>query len=741
MRLQRLGFTCASVLLALAWQVEAQSIVTPHDTIPDFCATPSIQSVASGRWSDPATWSPARVPAAGDKVAVTAGRTVVFDVQQAAALDCVGIHGQLTFDTTVTTRLWAGNVLVYGDGYLQIGTVSQPVAPTARAEVVLANKALDPLTDPNQYGTALLGWGKLTIHGAPKQPTFVRVAQEPRAGQTAIVLEEPVTGWGPGDRLVLPDTRHLKSNEITNGFAPITPQWEELTLWSVSADGRTLTLTTALQFDHLGARDANGTVTFLPQAANLSRNVIIRSEAPIGTVGTQGHVLLTYRAEIDVRYARFSDLGRTTTAPLDNLTNHIGRYPIHLHHTIGPVATPATGYQYTLLGNAVDGGSTFHSLKWGVAIHDTHYGLIQDNVAYNYAGSLFVTEDGSESYNVLDHNFAIRSQGSGNRTAGGTEGGGFWFRGPNNRIRRNVAANTWGDQPNTAFGFKFFPYYLGNIKVPNYMGADTSVDGQYSLVNGNNMPLLEFTDNEVYCAAQGFTYWWINSVEEQVQPNPQESVIRNLHIWHVFNIGIFHYAAARMTIDGLVIRGKEPATSACCGIGWYAADYPATDITIRNADIQGLTMGAAPSTAAVGLQTIENSLLQNVTGVYMGTLWSSNDASWLPPRHVIVRNVTFAPWPGSPYTSIAMDWYLRDPFNTNTTQLDELKVYAYQGNPNDNFQAYYSVQATQNIAGGLAPCTATRPEIEGLVCPIPPEAGGGGPPATPTNLQVTQVSP
>ena len=123
------------------------------------------------------------------------------------------------------------------------------------------------------------------------------------------------------------------------------------------------------------------------------------------------------------------------------------------------MATPANGYQFTLVGNAVDGGSAETKFKWGVTVHGTHYGLVQDNVVYNYNGASFATEDGSESFNVFDHNFALRGIGEPNdsvseaRMAMGTEGVGFWFRGPNNYVRNNVAANFQNPTTEAAYGF------------------------------------------------------------------------------------------------------------------------------------------------------------------------------------------------------------------------------------------------------------------------------------------------
>ena len=72
-----------------------------------------------------------------------------------------------------------------------------------------------------------------------------------------------------------------------------------------------------------------------------------------------------------------------------------------------------------------------------------------DNVVYHYTRRRIVTEDGAESFNLFDHNFSLRSEGRATprRAAAtavarrpGAEGAGFWFRGPNNYIRNNVAA-------------------------------------------------------------------------------------------------------------------------------------------------------------------------------------------------------------------------------------------------------------------------------------------------------------
>jgi hypothetical protein len=715
--------------------VATAQITTPHDVIPDFCASPNISSIRSGSWSDPGTWSPARVPGGSDNVRVSAGTVVTFDAFMGGSVGCVGIDGTLTFSRATQTRLWTGNVMVYQAGTLDVGTTASPIPAGVYAEIVIANRALNLSIDPDQYGTALISLGRVRIHGAAKTPTWVRLATEPRAGQSTLTLAQAATGWQLGDRLVLPDTRHMKSTEVSN-WSPTAPQWEELTVMGISLDGRTITLGQTLRWDHLGARDGDNALTFLPHVGNLTRNVVLRSEVPIGSGGTLGHVLLTRRTDVDIRYALFRDLGRTTNQPLNPTTNHIGRYALHMHHAVGPTAPQSNGYQFTLIGNAIDGGSGSHRLKWGVAIHNSHYGLIQGNVLYNWAGSLMTFEDGSESRNVLDGNFAMRSTGTGDRLSEATEGGGFWFKGPNNFVRNNVAANLWGDTTEAAYGFKYFMRMLGTVRIPNYQGADTSVTGQYTNTDGNRMKLLEFTNNEVYSAAQGVTYWWVNSQDPAPYAGAEESLMLNLRIWHVYNKAIYHYPSARITFDGLVIRGKDPGQAACCGQGFHGEDYSATNITIRNSDIQGMNVGVRPSTAGTGLQTVENSFLRNATNVQMITMYSANGPGWLPPRKTILRNTRFAAWPGTSGAAVRMNWDVTP--NSNTTQRDEVLVYSFNNVASDNFRVYYSVQATQNVAGGLAPCTTTRSGIVGIVCPIPPEAGTTPPPApaAPSNVRI-----
>jgi hypothetical protein len=135
-------------------------------------------------------------------------------------------------------------------------------------------------------------------------------------------------------------------------------------------------------------------------------------------------------------------------------------------------------------------------------------------------------------------------------------------------------------------------------------------------------------------------------------------------------------------------------------------------------------------------ETVENSLLRNQTNIVIPSLFSVNGTSWIPARKTVIRNVRFQSFPGVSSRSLDADWNSHSPSGTR----DEIFVYAYQGVASDNFRLYYPEQATQNIAGGLAPCSTTRSGITGITCSIPPDGGGPPnpvtPPSAPSNVRI-----
>ena len=118
--------------------------------------------------------------------------------------------------------------------------------------------------------------------------------------------------------------------------------------------GSSLTVSSPFNYLHEGARNVAGALEFLPHVANLTRNIILHSA---NANGTRGHVVFSDRANVDIRFAAFKDMGRTTTSPLDRVTNHIGRYALHMHRLSGPTSPQA----YATVG---DGPPLVKAANW-----------------------------------------------------------------------------------------------------------------------------------------------------------------------------------------------------------------------------------------------------------------------------------------------------------------------------------------------------------------------------------------
>ena len=683
--------------------------------VPLFCSQPTVTSVTGGAWSDPGTWSPGRTPAADDRVVIAAGHDIAYDTVGDAHLECVEVRGGLTFATDTDTRIKVGTLMVREAGHLEIGNAGAPIAADATAEVVIADRPIDTARDPAQVGVGLIGLGRVTMHGAARTPTFVRARREPLAGDLTLELEEPVAGWRPGDHVVIPDTRQLRAAERGEGHAS---QTENVQVAAVS--GTEITLATPLRHDHRGARDAAGGIAFLPHVGNLSRNVIVRSEDP---EGTRGHTMFLSHADVDLRYVAFRELGRTRNGTVDNArfdtdgrvrtvgTNQIGRYAVHFHHYFGPRSTPANGHQFTVVGNAIDGAP-----KWGITVHRSHYGLIQDNVVYNTRGAGIATEDGSESFNVFNHNFSVQSPGrsASSMSAGyggslpdlGVVGAGFWFRGPNNYIRNNVAANAG------QAGFSL-PVLRGAVRTPAFKGADTSNAAEVVRVDLTNAAVLEFAGNETY-----------GTIENGLESD-WNGTVSDFRAWHSSRHAVMGSPPETLVVDGLIVRGDPAALDDPSErpVGVWISNYISRSVSVTGADVQGMRVGVlspffynqTPEPGrGPGSLVVEDGYFRNQVGISVATAYAANASGGEPLKNAVVRSSVFEPLdvPGAagwPTESISMNYEMAP---GDDEPRDPIVVHDYNGQPGNSFRVYYSHQAPESTA----PCHETVSGIGGWVC-------------------------
>ena len=75
----------------------------------------SLRSTQDGPWSDPQTWEPQRLPKQGDRVLISSGTTVVYDVEQKEVIRLVQVVGTLKFAIDRDTELNVGLVTIQHD--------------------------------------------------------------------------------------------------------------------------------------------------------------------------------------------------------------------------------------------------------------------------------------------------------------------------------------------------------------------------------------------------------------------------------------------------------------------------------------------------------------------------------------------------------------------------------------------------------------------------------------------------
>src|SRR5262249_44109579 len=149
-------------------------------------------------------------------------------------------------------------------------------------------------------------------------------------------------------------------------------------------------------------------------------------------------------------------------------------------------------------------------------------------------GAGIVAEDGSETLNVIDHNFSAGFTGGTptDRVTEGTEGlagDAFWMAGLYNIYTNNVAADGAGN----GIG-KWTPYSV-NKNTPLFRGAENMMGsaGQLNKESGlrsDNQGFVTFSGNEAYGFQQGFHLG-----------GALRSVLKNSRLWNLSESAIQLY--------------------------------------------------------------------------------------------------------------------------------------------------------------------------------------------------------
>lgn len=693
-----------SVLVSL-WATAATAQIAPMPGssygIPDQCATPTITAVASGNWAAPATWTPARVPTATDKVSIPHGLTVTVDA--AASALCLGVHGALDSSGQALT---VGTLYDYADGSWTLKD---------HGRVTVMDEPLDTTADPEQFGTGLIILGAVDVEGAAKTEQ-ARMTTEIQPGATSFTLAAPVVGWMVGDRIRFAD-----------------PQ-EEVTITSLS--GQTVVFTPAAANSHLGAHDHANVMDRQPPVVNLTRSVVFASANP---GGTRGHLMFTGNATGTFSGVDVQDMGRTQ--PLINTddttwsapappatvthigTNQKGRYAVHFHYLTGHVV---------VTDNVIE-----RAAKWGLAIHHTNGQTVTHNVVAASGGDGYMFEDGTEINNVLTDNVAFGTTGTDQRpdwqpNDRGTEGSGFWIVNGNNQIERNLAADC---------------AYAGFLLV-----GDDGL-GIYP----QSGPIVDFTDNEAIHEFSGLSIWmYRNGGDVTNFKSWGKGTGQGIFAYPLVNVTFTNFYFR---------TDRDATFNQCCrnDTGFTAGDYAVTGLKLIKPDIQNARIGI--DLPYGGMYPADNPSEVDIEGGYLNNLvdiqavhqplvgggapfaWTYHDDG---VTHAGPTQVKM--WADDSYVGNA---------GTNFFSLMRYLVTNYNGVTGDTFQVFATTQAPDHVLGQeitgpdagltnaqawakdmhavngeLATCNTVRTGIAGFACPAaaPPPPP---PPVLPTLTGVT----
>lgn len=462
----------------------------------------SLRSVRDGAWSDPRTWEPARVPAGGDRVLISRGTRVAYDVQSPEVIRLVQVVGTLAFARNRDTELNVGLLTIRHtdvgseQGFacefegaeagpqtpdelwpsLLVGTPDQPIPAEHVARIRLHH--LEGL-DPNDAPAIACCSGRMEIHGSPLNRTWVKLAADAQPGETQVTLSEEVSGWRVGDEVLV--TAWHRAEGQGSFRRNKQPQTERRRIAALS--GRTVTLDAPLEFEHRGSGE------FRAEIANLSRNVIIESAAP---EGVRGHTVYHAHSRGGISYARFAHLGKEGV---------LGRYPIH-YHLVGT----------TMRGSSVQGVAVVDSHNRWVTIHGTQYLVVRDCIGYRSVGHGYFLEDATEVYNLLDRNLAVQAY-SGKRLPqqvlpfDPNDGAGFWWSNGRNTFTRNVSTE------NDEYGYHY------DMQHSRSFSATLPIlqpDGSRRPVDVRTIPIWRFEENEA--RAEGF-YGMVVAANGDSQPD------------------------------------------------------------------------------------------------------------------------------------------------------------------------------------------------------------------------------
>lgn len=338
--------------------------------------TGTINSVRSGKWSDPATWG-GRLPAATDTPFISPTHTIIYDLRQTTVAGCIISKGStLTFDNARSGLLLStANMVV--EGILQMRPAAAIHIHTIRFINIDETKCQGGGMNVLHSDTGLwvMGAGQLDLAGANKT-AWTRAAQAIPAGATTIPVGA-TKGWLPGDEIAITPTEPPTVGD------PYTTGFEERSIKAVTPSS--IIVSSGASRNHPRVNKQ-----WTAEVMNLTRNVRIE-----GTEKGRAHLFIRSSKPQSILYTAFRYMGPRKDTKGSPATELIaGRYAMHFHYS-------NDGSRGSLVQGNVIRDTGNHSY----VPHVSHGIQFIDNIAYNVTETAFWWDPGDPTHDVIyDHN-------------------------------------------------------------------------------------------------------------------------------------------------------------------------------------------------------------------------------------------------------------------------------------------------------------------------------------------------
>ena len=500
-------------------------------------ALPSIS-----RWSTVATWRNVgqSLPCRGADVTIPAGQTILLDTSPPPLAHLI-INGTLAVPDTADAHLEVGQVVV--NGTFRIGSKNAPFRH--QFTLTLTGNAQGE-NHPTMAARSLSvqKGGRIEWHGTEPGVSWLHLAATAPVGAKSITIENDVTGWKMGDRIVLASTDFDAH------------QAEERAITAIH--GNEITLKEPLRYTHWG-RIEDG-VDERGEVALLTRRIVVQGSKKGGCVMIMAGSVAQLTA---VEFRQLGERGQK------------GRYPVHFHQA-GDASL-----------SFVRGCSIHHCYNRSLTIHGTSHLRVSDNVSFDTIGHAYFLEDGDETKNQLVHNLGLLTRAAlpgeailpSDRTPAT-----FWITNPDNALVGNVAA-----------GSDFHGFWYSIPKHPTGL-AENDENNRTSWPR--HTPLGLFTQNIAHSNAHDglFVDNGPNAPGETETPNYQPRVnsaptVRGSTKISPADVAVFHKLTAyKNRRRGAWLRGDHlRLVGACLADNSIGATFAASESFLQDSVIVGET--------------------------------------------------------------------------------------------------------------------------------------------------------